>query len=157
MYGDIAINKEECVNHVSKRMGTALRNLTDDCKSRKESISGKGKLTAVKITKIQNYYGRAIKDHCNDIELMKKRIYAILFHMSSSDLFPKHHHCPPGEKSWCFWQRAIAKGSTPGSHSEHETLSPDVGQKLVPIFRRLTEENLLKRFTRNTAFNHKRS
>ena len=153
MYGDIAIHKEECVNHVSKRMGTALRNLIDDCKSRKESISGKGKLTAVKITKIQNYYGRAIKDHCNDIELMKKRIYAILFHMSSSHLFPKHHHCPPGEKSWCFWQRAIAKGSTPGSHSEHETLSPDVGQKLVPIFRRLTEENLLKRCTRNRTQN----
>ena len=149
MYGDIAIHKEECVNYASKRMGTALRNLIDDCKSRKESISGKGKLTAIKITKIQNYYGRAIKDHCNDIELMKKRIYAILFHMSSSDLFPKHHHCPPGEKSWCFWQRAIAKGSTPGSHSEHETISPDVGQKPVPFFRRLTEENLLKRCTRN--------
>ena len=84
MYGDIAIHKEECVNHASKRMGTALRNLIDDCKSRKESISGKGKLTAVKITKIQNHYGRAIKDHCNDSELMKKRympFYSICFHL----------------------------------------------------------------------------
>ena len=63
-------------------MGAALRNMTDECKSRKESISGNGKLTEVKINKIQNYYGRAIKGHCNDIELMKKRIYAILFHMS---------------------------------------------------------------------------
>ena len=73
--------------------------------------------------------------------------------MFSSDLVPKHHHCPPGEKSWCFRQRAIAKGSTPGSHSEHETISPDVGQKLVPIFRRLTEETLLKRCTRNRTQN----
>ena len=31
-YGpDVQIVKEECINHVSKRLGTALRNLTADC------------------------------------------------------------------------------------------------------------------------------
>ena len=48
MYGDTAIYKEECANHASKKKGSALRNLVDDCKSRKESISGKGTLNAVK-------------------------------------------------------------------------------------------------------------
>ena len=145
-YGDaVIIEKKDCLNHVSKRMGKALRDLIALSKSQKESISGKGKLTQEKVNKIQNYYGRAIKDNVGDIPLLKKRIFAILLHLSSSDKNPKHVHCPPGETSWCFWQRAIAKSETPGSHADHETLPSDVGRKLVPIFQRLSEENLLKR------------
>ena len=93
VYGkDIKISKEECINHVSKRMATALNNLVQECKSQKQSITGK--LTKEKILKIQNYYGRAIKDNTHDITLMKKRIFAILFHLTSTDSNPKHHHCP---------------------------------------------------------------
>ena len=67
VYGEnVSILKEDCVNHVTKRMGTALRNLTSEAKSQGHSISGKGKLTAVKAIKIQNYYGRAIKDCAGD-------------------------------------------------------------------------------------------
>ena len=92
-YGpDKEIVKEDCINHVSKRMGTALKNLVSTAKAQKESISGKGKLTKEKISKMQNYYGRAIKDNSEDITHMKKRIYAILFHMTSSDDYPKHVH-----------------------------------------------------------------
>ena len=153
-YGqDIAIEKEDCVNHISKRMGTALRNLVATSKAQRQSIAGKGKLTQERITKVQNYYGRAIKDNANDVELMKKRIFAILFHLSSSNEHPKHIHCPPGAKSWCFWQRAVAQGEVPGSHKEHETLPADIGKKLVPIFQRLSEENLLKRCARNKTQN----
>ncbi len=39
---DVTIEKEDCVNHVSKRMGTALRNIVQTSKAEKESISGKG-------------------------------------------------------------------------------------------------------------------
>ena len=46
------VMKEDCTNHVSKRMGTALRNLIAVSKAQKESLSGKGKLTQEKITKI---------------------------------------------------------------------------------------------------------
>ena len=28
VYGDVSLTKEECVNHVAKRIGTALRNLS---------------------------------------------------------------------------------------------------------------------------------
>ena len=153
-YGDtVAIEKEDCVNHVSKRMGTALRNLVATSKAQQQSLAGKGKLTQEKITKIQNYYGRAIKDNANDVEVMKKRIFAILFHLSSSNDHPKHTHCPPGAKSWCFWQRALAQGETPESHKEHETLPADIGKKLAPIFQRLSQESLLKRCARNKTQN----
>ncbi len=153
-YGDnVNINKENCINHVSKRMGKALRGLTATSKAQKQSISGKGKLTNELIGKIQNYYGRAIKNNLNDIPLLKKRIFAILFHLSSSDTNPKHVHCPPGEKSWCFWQRALAKSETPGSHKSLETLPADIGKCLVPIFQRLSEDNLLRRCARGAIQN----
>ena len=77
----------------------------------------------------------------------------ILLHFSSSDEHPKHVHCPIGEKSWCFWQRAIATSNDPGSHKEHDTLPSDIGRRLVPIFQRLSEDNLLKRCVRNKTQN----
>ena len=43
VYGDaISINKEECVNHVSKRMGTVLKKLMHESRAQCESICGKG-------------------------------------------------------------------------------------------------------------------
>eukprot|EP00795_Rhopilema_esculentum_P017497 gene17497-9115_t len=153
-YGpDVKIEKEDCINHVSKRMGSALRNLVAESKAQKQPVSGKGKLTQEKMLKIQNYYGRAIKNHAGDIPLLKKRIMAILLHLSSTDDLPKHAHCPPGSSSWCFWQRALAKEETPGKHSEHETLPTEVGKKLVPIFQRLSDDSLLKRCVRNKTQN----
>ncbi len=136
------INKEECVNHVSKRMGTALNNLLASSRAQGESLSGRGKLTKEKILKIQNYYGKAIKENVGDSELMKKRIFLILYHLSSNDENPKHFHCPPGERSWCFWQRALAKDETPGGHKEHETIPVDIGKHMVPIFQRLSDKKL---------------
>ena len=88
-YGpNITIEKEDCVNHVSKWMGTALRKLVNLSKAQKELISGKGKLTQENMKRIQNYYGRAIKEHSNDLDLLKKRICAILFHLSFSNEHP---------------------------------------------------------------------
>lgn len=147
------VAKEECINHVSKRMGTALRKLIETSKARGESISGRGKLTQEKVLKIQNYYGRAIKDNTDDLNVLKQRIFAILFHLCSSDAHPKHIHCPPGANSWCFWQRDFAMKRTPGEHKEHDTLPAEVGKKLVPIFERLSDVNLLKRCVRGKTQN----
>ncbi len=64
MYGEgINITKNDCINQVSKRMGTALRNLMANSKAQKESIDRRGKMTQEKILKMTNYYGRAIKRH----------------------------------------------------------------------------------------------
>ena len=62
-YGpDIKIEKEDCINHVSKRMGSALRNLVAESKAPKQPVSGKGKVTQEKMLKIQNYYRRVCKE-----------------------------------------------------------------------------------------------
>ena len=84
---------------------------------------------------------------------MRKNIFAILFHYSSSDNNPKHVHCPPNDKSWYFWQRAVAKGKEPGTHKDHETLGVEIGKMVVPIFQRLTDKELLRSCSRKKTQN----
>ena len=50
-YGDIIVNKEECVNHVAKRLGTGLRNLKSTLSKQSVRIGGKakGSLTDVSV------------------------------------------------------------------------------------------------------------
>ena len=103
------IQKLECVNHIQKRMGTALRKLVSEQKARKETISGKGKLTNALIDKLQTYYGLAIKRNPGEVDQMYSSIWATFLHMSSTDEDPRHKHCPQGEDSWCFYQKSVAK------------------------------------------------
>lgn len=42
VYGFIDVQKEDCTNHVQKRMGTALRNLVQKKKTEGRSFGGKG-------------------------------------------------------------------------------------------------------------------
>ncbi|GFU14808.1 retrovirus-related Pol polyprotein from transposon 17.6 [Trichonephila clavipes] len=77
---------------------------------------------------------------------MKTAIYANLMHCSSTDIKPMHGKCPEGESSWCFYKRAIAKGETPGSHSSMKTyLSPQVVEKIMPVYQRLASDTILER------------
>ena len=61
-YGDVEITKEECVGHVSKRLGKALREL----KKKKtplsdgKPLSGRGRLTDDLCDSLQTYYNLAI-------------------------------------------------------------------------------------------------
>ena len=100
IYGkDVSISKEEYINHVSKRMGIALRNHKEQCAANGELIGGKGKLTNDLISKMQKYYECAIKGNHTDTKLIKQRIFAMLFHLTSTYRIPRHVHCPPGGKS----------------------------------------------------------
>lgn len=59
VYGNnFPITKEECVNHVSKRLGTGLRNAVKVCKAKGITLGGRsdGSLTEVKIVKLTKYY-----------------------------------------------------------------------------------------------------
>ena len=77
MYGDTYIvQKEECVGHIQKRMGTALKGMKlNDGKT----IGGKGRLADVIIDKIQNFYGQAIRDNDNLVN-MQNAIWTIYHH-----------------------------------------------------------------------------
>ncbi|GFT09557.1 uncharacterized protein TNCV_797601 [Trichonephila clavipes] len=133
VYGNcIKIAKEECINHMAKRLGTGLRNKILEWRNKGITIGGRkeGNLKENTIVKLTNFYRKAIKDNAPDVRKMKSAILASLFHCSSTDKTPKHSKCPTGSTSWCFYQRALAKNENPMSHSLMKTkLSEQVLEK----------------------------
>ena len=112
------VNKIECINHVDKRCGTALRNLRNAWRGHKlpdgKAIGGnKNRLTEVNIKKLQVNYGKAIrsnvapdvktaKDHKDAVDKMRKAVMASLYHsIMLKDNKVRHQFCPSGDTSWC--------------------------------------------------------
>ena len=75
-----SVRKLECIGHVQKKMGTALRQLRKD----RKNVRGKGRLADKMIGRLQNYYSIAIRTNFGNLENMKKSILAALFHCASS-------------------------------------------------------------------------
>ena len=150
VYGDdVEIEKEECVNNVAKRMGTALRNLAKTSKKTGVSLGGRGhgKLTQDVINKLKVYYRKAIRSCTGDEVAMRSAVFSSFFHAVSTDEDPHHHHCPAGTNSWCFYQRAVANGEEPGSHREnvHPPLARDVAEQVKEVYLRLGHPEVLRR------------
>ena len=91
----LKVVKKECVGHVQKRVGTALRKL----KKEKKGMGGKGKLTDRMIDRLQNYYRIAIRSNVGNLSEMKKAIYASVMHCASSKDRNLHCYCPEGADS----------------------------------------------------------
>ena len=71
MYGErYIVKKEECVGHIQKRMGNALRSFVTDMKGKKlsdgKTVGGKGRLTKDTIDKFQRYFGKAIRENTGE-------------------------------------------------------------------------------------------
>ncbi|KAH9375012.1 hypothetical protein HPB48_007856 [Haemaphysalis longicornis] len=128
-YGFIKIPKEECVNHVQKRMGTQLRNLPKQRPAAgSESLSGRGRLTGDLINKLTSYYGWAIKSHKGDVPAMHKAVMATYYH-AKGEAAPKHRY----------------------------NLPPHVCEALLPVYERLADHKLLERCQRGKTQNSNES
>jgi hypothetical protein len=131
-YPGIEVQKRECIGHVQKRVGTALRKLKKD----NPGLGGKGKLTNAMIDKLQNYYGIALRSNVGDLGKMAKAIHASLFHCASSDANPYHtFHCPPGGDSWCRYQQDKANGTKLYKHGSG--LPKNIIKLVKPVYQRL--------------------
>ncbi|KAH7938049.1 hypothetical protein HPB49_019527 [Dermacentor silvarum] len=87
VYGFIKIQKEDCVNHAQKRMGTALSNLIARHKGGgSKTLGGRGRLTGDLITKFSSYYGWALKSRKGDVEAMQRAMIATYHHVTSNDI-----------------------------------------------------------------------
>ncbi|GFX50211.1 uncharacterized protein TNCV_2782331 [Trichonephila clavipes] len=149
---EIKIKKEECINHVSKRLGTSLRKAVKEWRARGVSLGGKsrGSLKEETIKKMLRYYQNAIRSNKGDVEAMKIAIYAKLFHSISTDQKPQHFKCPTGKDSWCFFQAVLARGEVPGPHVKHvkTPLKETHLAKIMPTYQRLASNELLQRCIR---------
>ena len=132
------ITKEDCINHISKRMFNALETVKN---SNKKELNRK--LTKPVIEKITNTYATNLKRSAPDVIQMRDDVHGGILHMMSTDDDPQHHLCPPGIQSWCFFQRALALGEEPRKH--RTSIRADVAHFVLPIVERLTEPDLLKR------------
>ena len=148
----IKVVKYECIGHVQKRVGTALRKLRKEKK-----LGGKGKLTDKMIDRLQNYYGVAVRSSKGDLEGMKSAILAGLFHCASSEGREYHTYCPDGLDSWCKFKSDRAKGTH--TYKAGAGLPVSIIKEVKPIFFRLSSDELLgqclhgKTQNQNESFN----
>ncbi len=147
-YGDACVvEKKDCIGHIHKRMGTALRNMVARHRGEKladgKTIGGAGHLTLTLIDSLQNYYGNAIRRNVGSVEKMVKAVQATLLHVNSSDAAPRHHLCPAGEDSWCKYQ--VAQAHKESYHHDTEPIPEAIIQLLKPIYARLGSRELLEK------------
>ncbi|GFV62905.1 uncharacterized protein TNCV_3719111 [Trichonephila clavipes] len=146
-YGeDITVSKIECVGHVQKRMGTRLRKLKQMSSklSDGKSIGGKGRLTDRMIDLITTYYGNAIRQNKTCMSDMRKAVWAVYFHIRSSDDEPLHCFCPAGPNSWCKYQNQVLEGSVETFRHSNK-LPVAVMDAIKPVFNDLPQPKLLQK------------
>ena len=133
------VRRLQCVGHVQKRLGTALRKLKKEVKG----LGGRGKLTENLINKLQNYYGIAIRSNVGNLAAMKTSINASFFHCIATKDTPHFHvHCPDGADSWCrFKQDKVTMKKT---YKPSTGVPINVVKEVKPIDARLSEDTLLE-------------
>ena len=141
--------KEDCVNHIAKRMKNGIMTLRKSLMGTKDSISGskKGQVTEKVATKLTSYYATALQRNAPHLMAMKNAVFASINHMSSTDEQPNHLLCPAGEHSWCIHQREEFL-KTPVRTKHHGELSLKCAKLLQPLYVRLTDPALLRRCSR---------
>lgn len=162
IYGsDHPISKEECINHVAKRMYNGLISLKETHKSTKKSIHGRGKMTDELMRKFQSYYGQAIRNEAKlartnnremDLQRLKQNIDAILLHYTASDANPTHHYCPNTPDTWCKYNKAVLNGDNPPPMPKPK-VPENVGKIIQPLFEKLTATSLLDKCRRAATQN----
>ena len=157
IYGDVELQKEECINHVAKRLGTAFRKLASSGKKHGVTLGGRGhgKLKQATILKLTAYYGKAVRANSNNLDAMRDAVLATFDHATSTDERPHHGRCPVGADSWCFYQKSLATGEVPGPHRDlvGTPLSADVAKQVEGVYLRLSHDDLLRRCLRGVMQN----
>ena len=152
IYGDrYKVIKEECIGHIQKRMGNALRTYKKNRRGEKlsdgKTAGGKGRLTEETINCIQRYYGNAIRKNTGDLHGMQNALWAIFHHLvkpaSDASLQEQHKFCPKGKSSWCKFNSDIETGCN--AYDDSQRLPAAFYFELKPIFERLTSPGLLER------------
>ena len=143
----VKVEKKECVCHIRKKMGRSLRNLRDKMKNTKladgKPSGGKGRFSDVAIRRIQNLYGRAIRQNSNSLTEMKRAIWAIFFHLQAENA-EAHDHCPKGADSWCKYQKAVSTNQADAFVHGTPYIAPACMQACKLVFESLIAEELLE-------------
>ena len=110
------------------------------------TLSGKGRLTRDRMKKWSSYYRKAIVENARMQMLPTTLFGAIFFHSLSTLDDPHHSFC---SDTSCYWRQAQLEGVDPAvklKQMKHDTPLPrDVSERLIPLFERLANHDLLFR------------
>ena len=140
------IVKEDCVNHVSKRLYNGIERLKQSSKGSKHHLSGKGRITQKLQKQLSISYSQALKDAAPDAQYMQRAVLATLYHRTSTDTHPQHQYCPEGNGSWCKYQVETSQGVLDKNRQyKHKvSIKPEYGEQLVSLYNRLSSPGMLK-------------
>lgn len=139
IYGDNhPIIKLNCVGHVVKSFGTALRST-----SKKHHLGGKGRLTKTLTERMQQWYSKAIYKNKGDLSSMREAVWAIYFHMISTDDVPNHSFCPEEKDTWCSFNLATYENKLPRPHTLY--FDEEVKDKVYDVIKKFSDEQFLTR------------
>jgi hypothetical protein len=139
-------------------MGARLRRCVKEKTGTKshdsKPLGGKDCLTQSEIDKLQNYYALAIKQNVNNLEAMKRAVWAITFHKLSTKEKPQHGLCTSGDDSWCKFKNSASSGL---AYEHKHSLPAAVMDAIKPVFRGLASVDLLKRCLQGKTLNPNKS
>lgn len=135
------------MDHVQNRLGSRLRSLKKRLGATRledgKGIGSTGQLTKQRIDKLQVYYGMAIRQNSHDLSCMQTAVMAIWHNTRLTNDNPDHDLCPPGEKSWCFYQRDMSNAVS--DYVRQNSLPEAVAEEILPNFEALSDESLLSK------------
>ena len=135
---DTPIEKEECINHTHKRMASLPKNCTSTDWQYWVTLT----MPTFKTLKLW-------------LVSMRKAVFVTLFHLMSTNESPHHNHCPTGQDSWCFFNKAITRNEEPAPHAQEiqRPLKHEVADQLFPVYQRMADPSLLKRLAKGKTQN----
>ena len=148
-FDDYTVVKEDCIGHIQKRMGSALRTYKNNCRGillpDGKTVGGKGRLGDAIVDRIQTYYGYAIRNNKGERDKIVKAIWAIYYHLiigpSYESLEQQHSFCPTDESTWCKYQKDRSSGT---NTYDRKNCLPNVFRgELKDIFTRLSSQTVL--------------
>ncbi|GFT79015.1 uncharacterized protein TNCV_3093931 [Trichonephila clavipes] len=78
------------------------------------------------------------------VRYAKKAVWAVYFHIRSSDEEPLHSFCPVGPNSWCKYQNQVVEGSVETFRHSNK-LPVAVMDAIKPVFNDLSQPKLLQK------------
>ena len=149
-YGDYPLEKEDCVGHVQKRMGSALRSYKNGRRGTKLSdgkgVGGTGRLTDAVVDRMQTHYGYAIRNNKGNITEIINAIWAIFYHMLAGPpdetVEEQHKYCPKTDSTWCKYQKDMIDGTS--FYNSYKCLPSIFRVELESIFVRLSSQQLME-------------
>ena len=134
------ILKEDCVNHVGKRLYNGIEKAKQNSKGSKQHLSGKGRITQKQLSVS---YMQELKDGAPDVNNMQHAVMATLYHRMSTDECSQHQFCPEGGDSWCRYQVETSQGVVDWTYKHKVVIKPEYGEQLLPIYKRLSTPGML--------------